>query len=602
MVEAPHTARPSTDTVIGKYEVVHRIAYGGMAEIYLARAPGIQGFEKYVVLKRILPQFAANPQFVRMFLREARLAAVLDHANIAHVYDIGEENGNFFFTMEYLHGEDVRQIMKELNRRKQRLPLEHAIAIAIDVASGLHFAHEKRSNDGRVLGIVHCDVSPSNVVVTYDGGVKVVDFGVAKITADPELSRNQSLKGKLAYMSPEQVGGKLLDRRSDLFSLGIVLYEMSTSTRLFQGPSDAEVMRAVQETSISPPSTFVPGYPPALERIVMRALSRNPADRYQRGRDLQIDLESFARDHKLQQSSAALADWMEQTFGPKPELWHTLPPSTPKDNATLVVPARGAEATPTVDHDAATRVASDPSEMASTTDKDIPSTTATPATVAEIPARPRPRPTHRRALGIAGAAVGLLALVLGLTLRHRSSADAASAKVSAPGAPTVVLVAEGGKVAVESGSAPLLGVPQFPDPPPASKPVANPATPSVGSRPRAPRRAREPGASAAPAVSDNLSEVLARRENDIRRCFSNASDPGAMDREISLRFELGREGRVTGLTVLPPSVASTPLGACLDQVGRSTAFPRQPRAIAFRIPVTVRTQRERGRDTERSAH
>jgi hypothetical protein len=385
-----------------------------------------------------------------------------------------------------------------------------------------------------------------------------------------------------------------------------VLYEMTTSTRLFQGPSDAEVMRAVQETSISPPSTFVPGYPPALERIVMRALSRNPADRYQRGRDLQIDLESFARDHKLQLSSAALADWMEQTFGPKPELWHTLPPSTPRDTATRVVPARGAEPTPTVDHDAPTRVAPDPSELPSTTDKEIPSATATPATVAEIPARPMPRrrlrPRHRRALGIAGTTVGLLALVLGLTLRHRSSADAASAKVSAHGAPVVVLVAEGGKVAVEPGSAPSLDVPQLPNPAPASKPVANPATPSVGSRPRAPRRAREPGESAAAALSDNFSEVLARRENDIRRCFSNASDPGAMDREISLRFELGREGRVTGLTVLPPSVASTPLGACLAQVGRSTAFPRQPRPIAFRIPVTVRTQRERGRDTQRSAH
>ena len=148
MAEARHTARPLAEATIGKYQIVHRIAYGGMAEIYLARAPGIQGFEKYVVLKRILPQFAANPQFVRMFLREARLAAVLDHANIAHVYDIGEEDGNFFFTMEYLHGEDVRRIVKELKKRKQRLPLEHALGIAIDVASGLHFAHEKRSNEG----------------------------------------------------------------------------------------------------------------------------------------------------------------------------------------------------------------------------------------------------------------------------------------------------------------------------------------------------------------------------------------------------------------------------------------------------------------------
>ncbi len=596
MVDALRTARPSAYTVIGKYEVVHRIAYGGMAEIYLARAPGIQGFEKYVVLKRILPQFAANPQFVRMFLREARVAAVLDHANIAHVYDIGEENGNFFFTMEYLHGEDVRHIMKELHRRRQRLPLEHALAIAIDVASGLHFAHEKRSNEGRVLGIVHCDVSPSNIVVTYDGGVKVVDFGVAKITADPELSRNQSLKGKLAYMSPEQVSGETLDRRSDLFALGIVLYEMSTSTRLFQAPSDAEVMRAVQETSIRPPSLFVPGYPPALERIVMRALSRNPADRYQRGRDLQIELESFARDHKLQLSSAALAEWMEQTFGPKPEIWHTLPPGLPDDAATREVPARGIDATPLpVDQLASTRVVPNPVEPASA------SMSATPATVAETHSMPESKPRRRRALGIAGTAAALLALVLGLTLRHHLSADTASAKVTAPAAPAVVLIAEGGKVAVESSS-PTSLAPQLAAPVRSPKPVADPAAPVVGSRPRAPRRARDPGASAAPAKSDGFSQVVARRESDIRRCFSKVPDPGAIDPEISLRFELGSDGRVTGLTVLPKSVASTPLGACLDQVGRSTAFPPQPQPIAFRIPVTVRMHPGRGRDTDRSGH
>lgn len=601
MVEAPRTGRPSAHTVIGKYEVVHRIAYGGMAEIYLARAPGIQGFEKYVVLKRILPQFAANPQFVRMFLREARLAAVLDHANIAHVHDIGEEDGNFFFTMEYLHGEDVRHIMKELNKRSQRLPLEHALAIAIDVAAGLHFAHEKRSNEGRVLGIVHCDVSPSNIVVTYDGGVKVVDFGVAKITADPDVSRSQSLKGKLAYMSPEQVGGKPLDRRSDLFSLGIVLYEMSTSTRLFQGPSDAEIMRAVQEVSIRPPSAFVPGYPRALERIVMRALSLDPAERYQRGRDLQIDLESFARDHKLQLSSAALADWMEQTFGPKPELWHTLPPSTPGNTDTRVVPARGSGTPSPVDELGVTRVVPDPAQPPSTGDGRMANTIATPATVAQESSRPRSRPLHRRRLGIAASAGGLLALLLGLSLRHHSSVDAASTKVAATSAPAVVLVAEGGKVAIESSSGSSPNVSSFTDPASAPKPVVNTVRPAVG-RLVAPRRAREPGASTAPVVGNDFSAILARRENDIRRCFSKASDPGAINREISLRFELGREGRVTGLTVLPPSVASTLLGACLDQVGRSTAFPRQPQPVAFRIPVTVRTHRERGRDTERSAH
>src|SRR5262245_3427890 len=184
-------------TKLGKYRVLHRIAFGGMAEIYLARASGIQGFEKYVVLKRILPQFAANHELIRMFLQEARLAALLDHTNIAQVHDIGEEGGAFFFTMEYLHGEDARLINRGLTERGERIPLQHAVHIVIDASAGLHFAHEKKGADGTPLGIVHRDLSPSNIVVTYAGGVKVVDFGVAKIATDPELSASHTLTGKI---------------------------------------------------------------------------------------------------------------------------------------------------------------------------------------------------------------------------------------------------------------------------------------------------------------------------------------------------------------------------------------------------------------------
>src|SRR3954471_14025789 len=241
-------------TKLGKYRVLHRIAFGGMAEIYLARATGIQGFEKYLVLKRILPQFAENHQLIRMFLQEARLAAILDHTNIAQVHDIGEEGGVFFFTMEYLHGEDARVIMKTLAQRNERIPLQHAVHIIIDAAAGLHFAHEKKGADGASLGIVHRDLSPSNIVVTYAGGVKVVDFGVAKIATDPELSGRHALKGKLAYMSPEQVSRGTVDRRSDVFALGIVLYELTVGQRLFKGTDEVETLRAVLDLNVQRPS------------------------------------------------------------------------------------------------------------------------------------------------------------------------------------------------------------------------------------------------------------------------------------------------------------------------------------------------------------
>ncbi|HXU04651.1 MAG TPA: serine/threonine-protein kinase, partial [Polyangia bacterium] len=260
----------SPGTKLGKYRVLHRIAFGGMAEIYLARASGIQGFEKYVVLKRILPQFAQNHELIRMFLQEARLAAILDHANIAQVHDIGEEGGAFFFTMEYLHGEDVRVIRKRLADRSERIPLQHAVHVVIDAAAGLHFAHEKKGPDGASLGIVHRDLSPSNIVVTYAGGVKVVDFGVAKIATDAELSGRHSLKGKLAYMSPEQVTQGGVDRRSDVFALGIVLFELTVGRRLFKAAGDVETLRAVLEAPVPRPSEIVADYPADLERIVLK--------------------------------------------------------------------------------------------------------------------------------------------------------------------------------------------------------------------------------------------------------------------------------------------------------------------------------------------
>jgi len=316
---------------LGKYTVVHRIACGGMAEIYLARVSGIEGFEKYVVLKRILPQFAADPEFVRMFLQEARVAAALDHANISHVYDIGQENGAFFFTMEYLHGEDVRGILRHLRKTQRQLPLGHALTVVIGAAAGLHFAHEKRGADGMPLGIVHRDISPSNLVVTYDGGVKVVDFGIAKMTADPEFSRRYSLKGKLSYMAPEQMARQAIDRRGDIFSLGVVLYELTTQSRLFRAETEVETMRKVLEGEIPRPSERVPGYPADLETIVLRALELDPARRYQTARALELALEDFARDQRLQASSAALGEWMETTFGPKLEPWRQSPMHPPPE-------------------------------------------------------------------------------------------------------------------------------------------------------------------------------------------------------------------------------------------------------------------------------
>src|SRR5688500_17331573 len=232
-------------TRFGRYELIRRLAIGGMAELYLARATGIEGFEKIVVLKRILPQHAENEDFVRMFLEEARLTATIHHPNVASVHDIGGCEDGVFFTMEDVHGEDVRTILQALVKQQRSLPLEHARAIVICAAAGLHAAHEKTGADGKELGIVHRDISPSNLLVSYDGGVKIIDFGIAKSSKRETETRAGTLKGKIAYMSPEQCTGEPLDRRSDVFSLGVVLYELTTGQRLFPVDNEYAAMRQI---------------------------------------------------------------------------------------------------------------------------------------------------------------------------------------------------------------------------------------------------------------------------------------------------------------------------------------------------------------------
>jgi serine/threonine protein kinase len=307
---------------LGKYELVCRLAIGGMAEIFLARASGIAGFEKLVVLKRILPQYAFQDQFVEMFLAEARLTATLSHPNIAHVYDIGTVDDFYFFTMEFVHGEDLNQVGKALAKAQKPFPLEAALTIIHGVCAGLHHAHEACGSDGLPLGIVHRDVSPSNVLIAYDGSVKLVDFGIAKMTTRAQATRVGTLKGKISYMSPEQCRGEPLDRRSDVFAIGILLYEMTTGQRLFPGENEFSTLQAIVHQDVAPPHTLVPGYAPMLEDIVMMALKRDPEQRYETAEDMMLDLEECARALGLTISPNRLSKVMHELYGRKIAAWN----------------------------------------------------------------------------------------------------------------------------------------------------------------------------------------------------------------------------------------------------------------------------------------
>ncbi len=310
-------------TTPARYEQISELARGGMAALHLARVRGPSGFTKYVVLKRILSKWADEAEFVEMFLDEARLAATLDHPNAVHVYDAGRDEQGPFFAMEYIHGEDLRQLQRRLEARGEPMPLRHAVAITIGIAAGLHHAHERRDFDGHPLSIIHRDVSPSNVLVTYEGGVKVVDFGIAKASLRQHATRPSVRKGKAPFMSPEQCRGDAIDRRSDVFSLGAVLHQLLTGRLLFTGDNEFVAMNRIINHDAPPPSASRPDLPPALDEIVATALARDPRQRYPSARAMQRALEDFAAAHGISPSATALADFVLELSGGRAYPWES---------------------------------------------------------------------------------------------------------------------------------------------------------------------------------------------------------------------------------------------------------------------------------------
>jgi len=303
----------------GKYTLLRVLAKGGMAELFLAIQKSVAGFEKLLVIKRILPSMNQDKAFIEMLLHEARIAATLSHPNIVQIFDVGSAEGLYFIAMEHVHGEDIRSIVRGMKvKGVPEFPLEHALAIAIGMCAGLVYAHEKRDLDGSELNIVHRDISPQNVVVTFSGDVKIVDFGIAKSdNKSQNETKSGKLKGKVPYMSPEQARGEQIDARSDIFATGVMLFELTTGKRLFKGASEFETLKLICEREYPRPSQVRPGYPPELERIVMKALAKDVKDRYQSARDMQSDLEAFVRDNRIAVSNIALSQFMQGLFEDK---------------------------------------------------------------------------------------------------------------------------------------------------------------------------------------------------------------------------------------------------------------------------------------------
>jgi serine/threonine protein kinase len=297
-----------------KYVLVEHIATGGMAEIYRAQYSGIEGFAKELVVKRLREEFAARPSVVQMFLDEARVAATLTHQNVVHTYDLGELQGEYFIAMELLKGEELVAVLRRAVKTGRMLPMQIAIGIVMQALEGLHYVHTRTDDRGRLLGLCHRDINPTNVHVGYDGTCKIVDFGIAATRASLQTAGEGQFAGKLAYMAPEQVLGHELDLRADIFALGIVLYEMCLARRLFRGLPE-EVAERIVEGDIPAPTFVKAEFPPALEAIIMKALEVDPAERYQNCDHMFRDLEKFTEQAGIRCTPRMISAYMSEMFG-----------------------------------------------------------------------------------------------------------------------------------------------------------------------------------------------------------------------------------------------------------------------------------------------
>jgi serine/threonine protein kinase/Flp pilus assembly protein TadD len=297
----------------GKYQLLDRIAAGGMAELFRAKLTGAQGFEKLMAIKKILPSLSGEENLVTSFIDEAKLAALLHHENIIQIYDFGSMDDQYFIAMEYLFGKDLRTISRAAGKKDLPLELENILYIMSRICAGLDYSHNLKDLQGKPLNIIHRDINPQNILITYEGQIKIIDFGIAKAASHNTQTRENLIKGKLAYMSPEQANGLPIDHRSDIFSTGIILYELLADRRMFTGET-MHVLSLVREAQYDPPEEVIPDLPTQLNSILHRALEKDPDDRYQNAGEMLADIEEYLIELSLRPNNRSFAGYMKQLF------------------------------------------------------------------------------------------------------------------------------------------------------------------------------------------------------------------------------------------------------------------------------------------------
>jgi eukaryotic-like serine/threonine-protein kinase len=314
------TSQPKRQPIpFGKYLLLDRINIGGMAEVWRGKQFGASGFERLVAIKRILPNIAEDDEFISMFIDEAKISVQLTHANIGQIFELGQISSSYFIAMEYIPGKDMRAIFDRCRKKGEPAPIPLVAYCVSKMCEGLDYAHRKKDGMGRDMNIVHRDISPQNILVSYEGEVKVIDFGIAKAAGKATKTQAGILKGKFGYMSPEQIRGLPLDRRSDVFAIGVCLYEMLTGERLFVGESDFSVLEKVRKAEVAPPSTYNRRIPETLEKIVLKALARDVDERYQYASELGDDLQRFLLTNETIFGRKDLMQYMKSTFAEEVE-------------------------------------------------------------------------------------------------------------------------------------------------------------------------------------------------------------------------------------------------------------------------------------------
>jgi hypothetical protein len=521
--------------IFGKYVLRARIASGGMGEIFLATLDGAAGFRKLVVVKRLLPHIAEDPRFVAMFLDEARLAARLAHPHVCTIYELGEVSGRYFIAMEYLEGVTLHELVHSAALQTQPLAMGVVAAVMQGICEGLHHAHELRHADGRIAGVVHRDVSPSNLFVLAQGLPKVLDFGIAKSRDRLVRTTTGTVRGKYAYMSPEQIAGEAVDRRSDVFAAGVVLHEALTGRPLFERETDFLIYKAILQDPIPRVGALRDDVPEAVSDVVARALARRPEERFASARELGEALAAAVAPFGGAASAQTVAVVVEGACAAELERRRALVRQIEHAVDEVVVPAPAAAA-----------------PIAAPT----PGRASVPA--AATPARP-PRgstapPASRRRLRYLTLAL-LVAVPLAIyTWRALATPPQTSALPPAP----VLLTA--GDVVVTPAAAPAAPADAAPAPPLARTADVSPAA--------------------------TLSRLFSATSGAAVSACMLRFRPPADAPTLSIAFELEPDGRVRNATLSPARLAATDVGRCILAVARATRFGPQ-RHLRFAIPLEV---------------